>query len=54
MGVGGYFNEILKSDEKQGWLPRPERQVQLFREALDHYRLYGSWLHLANFHLVQS
>nr|POE67695.1 hypothetical protein CFP56_13843 [Quercus suber] len=26
-------------DEKQGWLTRPERQMQVFREALDYCRL---------------
>ena len=35
----GDFNEILLADEKQGWLDRPERQMQGFREALDYYRL---------------
>lgn len=31
----GDFNEILKADEKQGWLDRPERQMVGFRKALD-------------------
>ena len=31
----GDFNEILKIEEKQGWLDRPERQMQGFRDALD-------------------
>ena len=35
----GDFNEILLADEKQGWLDRPERQMQGFREALDYCRL---------------
>ena len=30
----GDFNEILFADEKQGWLDRPERQMQGFRNAL--------------------
>ena len=32
----GDFNEILKLKEKQGWLDRPERQMQGFRDALDY------------------
>ena len=32
----GDFNEILRLEEKQGWLDRPERQMQGFRDALDH------------------
>ena len=35
----GDFNEILFVDEKQGWLARPEKQMQRFREALDYCRL---------------
>ena len=35
----GDFNEILFADEKQGWLDRPERQMQGFRDALDYCRL---------------
>ena len=35
----GYFNEILFADEKLGWLDRPERQMQSFRDALDYCRL---------------
>ena len=35
----GDFNEILYADEKQGWLDRPERQMQGFRDALDFCRL---------------
>ena len=31
----GDFNEILRLEEKQGWLVRPERQMQGFRDALD-------------------
>lgn len=31
----GDFNEILKIEEKQGWLDRLERQMQGFRAALD-------------------
>ena len=31
----GDFNEILFVEEKQGWLDRPERQTQGFRNALD-------------------
>ena len=31
----GDFNEILLAEEKQGWLDRPERQMQSFRDALD-------------------
>ena len=31
----GDFNEILRLDENQGWLVRPERQMQGFRDALD-------------------
>ena len=31
----GDFNEILLGEEKQGWLDRPERQMQGFRDALD-------------------
>ena len=31
----GDFNEILFAEEKQGWLDRPERQMQGFRDALD-------------------
>ena len=31
----GDFNEILRAEEKQGWLDRPERQIQGFRDALD-------------------
>lgn len=34
----GDFNEILKLEEKQGWLVRPERQMQGFRDALDFCR----------------
>ena len=33
--VLGDFNEILRVEEKQGWLDRPERQMQGFRDALD-------------------
>ncbi|KAK9993994.1 hypothetical protein SO802_023697 [Lithocarpus litseifolius] len=33
------FNEILFADEKLGWLDRPERQMQSFRDALDYCRL---------------
>ena len=33
------FNEILFANEKQGWLDRPERQMQGFRDALDYCRL---------------
>ena len=33
------FNEILFAEEKQGWLIRPERQMQGFRDALDFCRL---------------
>lgn len=32
----GDFNEILFTDEKQGWLARMERQMQGFRDALDY------------------
>ena len=32
----GDFNEILFADEKQGWLDRPKRQMQGFRDALDY------------------
>ena len=35
----GDFNEILLAKEKQGWLDRPERQMQSFCDALDFYRL---------------
>ena len=35
----GDFNEILFAEEKQGWLIRPERQMQGFRDALDYCRL---------------
>ena len=35
----GDFNEILKAEEKQGWLDRPERQMQGFRDTLDFCRL---------------
>ena len=35
----GDFNEILFVEEKQGWLDRPERQMQGFRDALDDCRL---------------
>jgi len=35
----GDFNEILLGEEKQGWLDRPERQMQSFRDALDFCRL---------------
>ena len=31
----GDFNEIIWLEEKQGWLDRPERQMQGFRDALD-------------------
>ena len=31
----GDFNEILKIEERQGWLDRPERQMQGFKDALD-------------------
>ena len=31
----GDFNEILRLKEKQGWLVRPERQMQGFQDALD-------------------
>ncbi|XP_030973776.1 uncharacterized protein LOC115993921 [Quercus lobata] len=30
------FNEILRLEEEQGWLDRPERQMQGFRDALDY------------------
>ena len=33
------FNEILFAKEKQGWLIRPKRQMQGFRDALDYCRL---------------
>ena len=32
----GDFNEILRLEEKQGWLDLPERQMQDFRDALDY------------------
>ena len=32
----GDFNEILKLEEKQGWLDRPKRQMQGFWDALDY------------------
>ena len=35
----GDFNEILFAEEKQGWLIRPERQMQGIRDALDFCRL---------------
>ena len=31
----GDFNEILRMEEKQGWLDKPKRQMQGFRDALD-------------------
>lgn len=31
----GRFNEILMAKEKQGWLDRPEIQMQSFHDALD-------------------
>lgn len=34
----GDFNEILFTEEKQGWLDRLERQMQGFRDALDDCR----------------
>ena len=36
--IGG-FNKILFADEKQGWLVRPERQMQGFKKALEYCRL---------------
>ena len=35
----GDFNEILFAEEKLGWLDRPKRQMQSFRDALDFCRL---------------
>ena len=35
----GDFNDILFANEKQGWLARPKRQMQGFREALDYCKL---------------
>ena len=35
----GDFNEILFADEKEGWLDKPIRQMQGFRDALDFWRL---------------
>ena len=35
----GDFNEILKAEEKQGWLDRPQGQMQGFLDALDYYGL---------------
>ena len=35
----GDFNEILFANEKLGWLDRPERQMQGFRDALDYCAL---------------
>ena len=35
----GDFNKILLANEKQGWLDRPKRQMQGFRDALDFCRL---------------
>ena len=32
----GDFNEIVRLEEKQGWLDRPKRQMQGFRDALDY------------------
>ena len=32
--VFGDFNEIVKSDEKLGWLERDARQVEMFSECL--------------------
>ena len=32
--VFGDFNEIVKSDEKLGWLDRDARQMEMFRECL--------------------
>ena len=32
----GDFNEILRLEEKQGWLDRADRQMQGFRDALDY------------------
>ena len=37
----GDFNEIPRAEEKQGWLDRPERQMQGFQDALDYYGLKG-------------
>ena len=31
----GDFNETIRAEEKQGWLDRPERQMQGFRDAID-------------------
>ena len=30
------FNEILFANEKLGWLDRPKRQMQGFKDALDY------------------
>ena len=35
----GDFNEILSSEEKQGGLPKPLKQMQVFRETLLHFEL---------------
>ena len=35
----GDFNEILFLDEKLGWLDRPKRKMQSFRDALDYCRM---------------
>nr|POE82123.1 hypothetical protein CFP56_57259 [Quercus suber] len=37
--VFGDFNEIVKSDEKLGWLDRDARQMEVFRECLTDYGL---------------
>ena len=37
--VFGDFNEIVKSDEKLGWLERDARQMEMFRECLSEYGL---------------
>ena len=30
------FNEILRAEEKKGWLDRPKRQMQGFHDAFDY------------------
>ena len=34
-GFLGDFNETIRVEEKQGWLDRPERQMQGFRDEID-------------------
>ena len=52
MGSFWDFNEIVKSDEKLGWLERDARQMEMFRECLSECGLIDFGFCGAAFYLV--